>query len=190
MTTIDGTLCRLRPYTFADADALAALANDFAVTRWMTAGFPFPYTRDDAARWLAIATAEDPPNNFAIEVDGSLAGGAGIGPLFGEHGGTAIFGYWVAPRYWGRGVATEAARLLARYALHARGFRRVEASVFAPNAASVRVLEKAGFTLEGRLRQSYVERDGTVCDGLLYARLASDPDPDGSRGDDPETADR
>jgi len=190
MTTIDGALCRLRSYALTDADALAGLGNDFAVTRWMTAGFPYPYTREDAAKWLAIATAEDPPNDFAIVVEGALAGGAGIGPLFGEHGGTAIFGYWVARRHWGRGIATEAARLLARHALNSRGFRRLEATVFAPNAASVRVLEKAGFTLEGKLRESYVERDGTVCDGLLYARLASDPDPDGSRGDDPETADR
>jgi RimJ/RimL family protein N-acetyltransferase len=48
--------------------------------------------------------------------------------------------------------------------------------VFAPNAASARVLEKCAFRFEGRTREGLVERDGTVVDGLLYARLASDPE--------------
>jgi [ribosomal protein S5]-alanine N-acetyltransferase len=153
------------------------LANDPLVTRWMNAGFPYPYTVDDARAWLAIATADDPPNHYVIEADGAFAGAIGIIPLSGEHRGVALFGYWLGRRYWGHGLGSDAARTLARYALRERGFRRLEASIFAPNAASARVLENAGFTLEARKRAGYVDREGNVLDELVYARLATDPEP-------------
>ena len=174
---LQGAICTLRRYRGDDLDALVEIANDPNVTRWMTAGFPYPYTPRDGERWLDIATLDDPPNNLVIEAGGAFAGAIGILPRSGEHHGSAIFGYWLGRRFWGRGIATDAARTMARYAFQSRGLRRLEASVFVPNAASARVLEKAGFTLEGRLRESYVNRDGTVCDALVYARLASDPDP-------------
>jgi RimJ/RimL family protein N-acetyltransferase len=143
----------------------------------MTAQFPYPYTRADAEAWVASVVQDSPPKSYAIEAGGSFAGSVGAYPQRGEHRGCAIFGYWLGRAFWGRGIATDAARTLARYALGDGGLRRLEATVFAPNAVSARVLEKAGFTFEARLRESYVERDGTVCDGLLYSRLASDPEP-------------
>jgi [ribosomal protein S5]-alanine N-acetyltransferase len=145
----------------------------------MTAAFPHPYTQADAEAWVALASADDPPKHFVIEdADGAFAGAVGIMPQGGEHAGCAIFGYWLGRCFWGRGLATDAARTLAAYALSgARGLRRLEATVFAPNSASARVLEKAGFHLEGRRRAVYVQRDGSVCDGLLYGRLATDPVP-------------
>lgn len=172
-----GSLCRLRAYRSGDVDALHAIANDPAVSRWMTAQFPYPYTRADAETWMASVMQDSPPKNYVIEVDGTFAGAVGAHPQGGEHRGSAIFGYWLGRAFWGRGIATDAARTLARYALSEGGLRRLEATVFAPNLTSARVLEKAGFTFEARLRESYVERDGTVCDGLLYSRLASDPEP-------------
>jgi RimJ/RimL family protein N-acetyltransferase len=171
-----GERCRLRPYVAGDVAALVAIANDERVSRWLATHFPFPYDLSDAKVWVANAARERPTNNFAIEVDGALAGGVGLGPMHGEKRGVAEFGYWLGIAWWGRGVATEAARLLADHALKARGFRRLEAFVFAPNAASARVLEKCAFRFEGRTREGLVERDGAVVDGLLYARLASDPE--------------
>ncbi len=149
------------------------VAGDFAVARWMTAGFPHPYTRAAADAWVVKAAAEDPVENFAIEVEGLLAGGIGIAPHTGEHAGVAEFGYWLGCAYWGRGIATEAAGLVVRHAFDVRHLRRLEAHVFAPNTASARVLEKTGFTREAVLRESYVERDGTIVDGYLYALLRS-----------------
>ena len=139
----------------------------------MTAQFPFPYTRADAEAWVASVTVDVPPKHFVIDVDGDFAGAIGVQPQNGEHRGCAIFGYWLGRAFWGRGIATDAARALARHALRERGLRRLEATVFAPNVSSARVLEKAGFMLEARLRESYVQRDGSVCDGLPLARYGS-----------------
>jgi RimJ/RimL family protein N-acetyltransferase len=51
--------------------------------------------------------------------------------------------------------------------------RRLDASVFAPNTASARILEKCGFSLEGTLRGFYLDRRGEICDALMFARLRS-----------------
>lgn len=176
-TVLAGAVCRLRPYRLSDVEAVRANADDPLVSRWMTAAFPSPYRLDDARAWIARALADDAPQHFAIEVDGMHAGGAGVMAMQGELRGSATFGYWLGRAFWGRGIATDAARTLARYGLGPGGFRRLEAMVFAPNVPSARVLEKCGFTLEGCLRDAYVQRDGAICDGLLYARLAWDPEP-------------
>ncbi|MBV8198918.1 MAG: GNAT family N-acetyltransferase [Candidatus Eremiobacteraeota bacterium] len=170
---LSGTLCVLRPYRKGDDDAICAVADDIMVARWMTQAFPHPYTLSDARRWLDMTTNAPLARHFAIEVDGTLAGGIGFDPYGGERSGAASFGYWLGRKYWGRGIATEAARILSDRALKEGGLRRLEALVFAENAASVRVLEKAGFSLEGVLREYYVDRGGKVCDALLFARLAA-----------------
>jgi [ribosomal protein S5]-alanine N-acetyltransferase len=173
-TILEGKLCRLRPYRPDDAAAICAVADDFMVARWMTRAFPHPYTRRDADRWIALATSDTRARYYAIEVGGVLAGGIGIEPRTGERSGTAIFGYWLGQAYWGRGIGTDAARTLADFAFADSRLRRLEASVFAPNTASARVLEKCGFSLEGRLRAYYLDRRGEMCDALMFARLRSE----------------
>ena len=170
---MNGELCRLRPYRSGDESALCAVANDFEVVRWMTRRFPHPYALRDAEEWIAFAMADARKQILAIEVDGAIAGGIAVVPLEGERIGTALFGYWLGRPYWGRGIATEAARLLSDFALQSGDLRRLEATVFAPNVASARVLEKCGFTLEGRSPQLYIDRSGAVCDGLLFGRMRS-----------------
>jgi RimJ/RimL family protein N-acetyltransferase len=165
-----GELCRLRPYRSGDACALRAVADDFEVARWMVRRFPHPYTLRDAEEWIAIAMADSRGQILAIEVDGAIAGGIAVEPFGGERTGTALFGYWLGRAYWGRGIATEAALMLSDFALQSGGLRRLEATVFAPNVASARVLTKCGFILEGRSRDMYLDRSDALCDGLLFGR--------------------
>jgi RimJ/RimL family protein N-acetyltransferase len=151
---------------------MCAVADDFMVARWMTRAFPHPYTKADAEQWIALARARA-NRHFAIEVQGVLAGGIGFDPFGGERTGTASFGYWLGRDYWGRGIATESAQMVADYALNTSGLRRLEAKVFEPNAASARVLQKIGFRLEDVLQAAYLDRDDNVCNALLFARTVT-----------------
>jgi ribosomal-protein-alanine N-acetyltransferase len=163
----------LRPWCAADADVLPTIANDWQIARNLTERFPHPYTAADADAWIGLNTEDPPPLlAFAIEVDGRLAGGCGLEPGSDVHRRTAKLGYWLARACWGRGIATAAASTLARWAFAEQPFVRLEAMVFAWNPASMRVLEKSGFQREGVLRSS-VERDGSIIDAVMYARVRS-----------------
>jgi RimJ/RimL family protein N-acetyltransferase len=168
--SLEGRLCRLRPYHIGDASALAAIADDFLVARWMTNRFPHPYTPAEAERWIAHAIGGSGGTHRAIEVGGHLAGGIGFEPIAGDTHTTALFGYWLGRAYWGRGIGTDAVQTLSGYALTRGGMLRLEASVFVENVASARVLEKCGFSLEAKLPNAYLDRAGVPCDALLYVR--------------------
>jgi RimJ/RimL family protein N-acetyltransferase len=103
-------------------------------------------------------------------VEGEAAGTVTLVPGDDIARHTAEIGYWLGRRFWGRGVATDAVRAAARYGFAQLGMHRVFALPFAHNAASARVLEKAGYQLEGRTRRSAV-KDGVVLDQWLYAAV-------------------
>jgi RimJ/RimL family protein N-acetyltransferase len=84
---------------------------------------------------------------------------------------SAEIGYWLAEPFWGRGIATEAVVAVTQYAIATHRITRVFALPFASNAASCRVLEKAGYALEGRLRRSAI-KDGKIVDQMQYAFIA------------------
>ncbi len=112
--------------------------------------------------------------NFAIEVEGEAAGSIGVSPFADVHARSAEIGYWVAEAYWGRGIATEALRAASEHAFRAFSLMRVQATVFAWNEASMRVLEKCGYAREGVLAQS-VFKDGELIDSVLYALVRARP---------------
>lgn len=172
--TDGGTVVRY--WSADDADALAPLANDRSIWLGLRDGFPHPYDIEDARRFLQTTNAMEPPRNFAIEVDGEVAGSIGYKPNTDVERVGAEVGYWIAPRYWGRGVATRALRLLSRHLFATNEeLRRLYAIPFATNLASARVLEKAGYTWEGTLRQSAI-KDGRVLDQRMYSILRDELD--------------
>jgi ribosomal-protein-alanine N-acetyltransferase len=132
--------------------------------------FPHPYTARDADEWIALVSREDPVTKFAIVVDGAAVGGAGIELGTDVARRSAEVGYWLGEAYWGRGIATEALRALTDYAWGTFDVCRLHADVFEWNPASMRVLEKAGYTLESRARRA-VTKDGHTIDKLVYVQL-------------------
>jgi RimJ/RimL family protein N-acetyltransferase len=142
----------LRAPTQADAGRIAALANDFDIAR-MTTRMPHPYGLADAEAFIAGVQAADPAREavFAIELeDEGVVGAIGLHP--GGVLGSEI-GYWIGRPYWGRGLASEAARAALDWAGDAWGRRAVVAGYFADNPASGRVLERAGFLHTGEVQQ-------------------------------------
>ena len=84
---------------------------------------------------------------------------------------TGEIGYWLGEPWWGRGIMTNAVRLVSDHALGRLGMERIEAPVFEWNPASMRVLEKCGYEREATLRRS-IFKDGQLIDCMLYVRLA------------------
>lgn len=164
----------IRPWRLSDAGDLAAVLSNERVLRNLRDGIPYPYTERDAAYYIN-AMAENPHNNFVFAVcyDGTVVGNVGAFRQENIHCRTAELGYYVAESYWGRGIATQAVRLLCAHVFGSTDILRVFAEPFADNAASCRVLEKAGFQYEGTMRHSAV-KCGRVRDMRLYARLKED----------------
>ena len=163
---------RLRAWTLADAPALAKLINNKKVQDNLRDGLPFPYGEEDAKAFLSAVLASDPDQNlaFAIEADGELIGSISATRCANIHFRTAELGYYLGESYWGKGFATEAVRQICDYIYRNTDIIRIFAEPFAYNTASCRVLEKAGFQLEGLLRSNAV-KNGRILDMKMYARI-------------------
>lgn len=168
-----GALCTLRPWRKSDARSLVRHANNINIARQLRDRFPHPYTSRDAQAFLTVAGRTEPSWNLAIDVGGEAVGGFGFVPGNDVERFSAEVGYWLGEDYWGRGIATEGLKLLAAYAFAERNLLRLFALPLADNAGSRRVLEKAGFVLEGTLRSSCVKY-GKIKDQLMFALVNAD----------------
>ena len=101
---------------------------------------------------------------------GEAVGGIGFTPQHDVERRSAEIGYWLAEEFWGRGIATEALIAVTEYAFANFDLCRLYAHVFDWNGASARVLEKAGYEFEGRLKKS-VTKNGQIIDQLMYAKI-------------------
>lgn len=160
--------CVLRTWRRGDEAELARQANDERVARNMRDYFPQPYTLTDARTWVALNLQITPATSLAIEVRGRVAGAIGLRQGEDVFRRSAEIGYWLGVAHHGRGIATEAVRAFVEYAFATFDVCRLQAGVFEWNAASARVLEKAGFVLESRERSS-ITKDGRTADRFVYA---------------------
>ena len=158
----------MRDFGAGDAASIARHADDRRVWRNLLDRFPHPYTVADAEQWLAHVAAQDPGTDFAIEIDGEAAGGIGLTPGQDVHRRSAHIGFWLGRAHWGKGIASELVPAVTEWAFAHLDLCRIHAEVFEWNAASMRVLEKAGYEREGRLRRAAV-KDGETIDLLVYA---------------------
>lgn len=166
---LDCGICTIRNWQVDDVPRLSQIADNRNVSRYMTARFPSPYTIDDARDWIERNIGET-ATNFAIEFAGEVAGGAGYELGLHERSHSAEIGYWLGEAYWGRGIASAALSALTGYAFKRHGLRRIFATIYAPNAASVRVAEKCGYVREA-VMQGAIAKDGQMFDAFLYARV-------------------
>jgi RimJ/RimL family protein N-acetyltransferase len=137
---------------------------------------PAPVPRDFVATWLESTRQgriEGTREAFAIVGgDGSFLGWAGS-PMIDRAGRTVELGYMVTPAARGRGVATEALRLLTAWAFDELGAVRAELKIGAPNEASKRVAVHCGYTYEATHRSVY-RKDKPRWDLEVWSRLATD----------------
>ncbi|MCR6501524.1 GNAT family N-acetyltransferase [Shinella sp. CPCC 101442] len=144
--TVTTARLTLRPHRMSDADAIAQSLADFQVSR-MLARVPAPYDRQDATEWLSLMTTDlNEGWAFAITAGDDVHIGC---VSFERRGGEWELGYWLNRFYWRRGYMSEAVHAAtARFLMRMPG-TAIRSGVFADNAPSLRVQEKAGFRITG-----------------------------------------
>ena len=158
----------IRNWRPGDEASLVRHANNRKIWINLRDRFPHPYTPADAEQWIRHASTVSPATSFAIVVEGAAVGGIGLLLKDDIFRRSAEIGYWLGEEYWGRGIVTEAVRAVTEYAFTNFDLCRIYAGVFEWNPASMRVLEKAGYEFEGRVKKS-VTKDGRTIDEYIYA---------------------
>jgi RimJ/RimL family protein N-acetyltransferase len=167
----------VRPWCPADVPTVAHHANDRRIWLNLRDRFPHPYAPSHAEAFIRMAMEMSPTTFFAIAVDGAAVGSISYTLHEDVERASAEVGYWLGVSFWGRGIMTSALMAITRYAFDQHAdLSRIYAVPFAWSTASTRVLEKAGYKLEGRMRQSAI-KDGKVTDQLLYAILREELPP-------------
>ena len=163
--------CTVRSWQPSDIPSLVSNANNRNVWINLRDRFPHPYTEKDARFFLRSIRHLDEETFFAIAVGDAAVGGIGFRLQNDVERVSAEIGYWLGEPFWGRGISTEAVVAVTKYAIERHQLTRIFALPFASNAASCRVLEKAGYVVEGRLRRSAI-KNGAVLDQVQYAFVA------------------
>ena len=160
----------LRPWRKQDAQALSVIANNRNIWNNVRDRLPNPYTVLDALEWIGHTSQQQPPQNFAILVDGLVVGNIGAVLQDDVYRKTVEIGYFVGEPHWGKGIATKAVALFVAYVEQQFSPLRIYAGVFAHNKASMEVLRKNGFHLESIKRKAAI-KNGQVQDEYVWVKL-------------------
>lgn len=160
----------IRQWKTDDLENLVKYANNINVWNNLRNYFPSPYTEEDGKAWLEKMAEASPIVNLAIDLDGACIGGIGLILNTDVYAYSAELGYWLGEEFWNQGIATEAVRLMVEYCYYYFDIIRIYAEVFEINKASMRVLEKNGFYLEG-VRRKAVYKNAVLMDDYIWVKL-------------------
>ena len=176
-TIIDGNIL-VRPFSAEDTGALFEAARESIneLSPWLPWCHP-DYRIEETAEFIASraeAWKNDTDYGFGIfdAQTGKFLGGVGLSQINRIHG-IGNLGYWVRTTSAGRGVASSAARMVARFGLEELKLNRVEILAATGNHASQRVAEKAGARREGTLRKR-LSMKGQLQDAVIFSLIAED----------------
>jgi ribosomal-protein-alanine N-acetyltransferase len=165
----------LRPLALSDAAAIYAYQSDAEVHRYLSSEPPASadVVAEPIGRWLALPAEDRRPCWVIVlrEID-CVVGSVSFNQLDRKNASGQL-GYDVAREQWGKGIGTEAVRAALSYGFGTMGLNRITAYCWEGNMASQRVMEKAGMTYEGTLRQPRYAKDA-YRDMRLYSVLASE----------------
>jgi RimJ/RimL family protein N-acetyltransferase len=171
---------QLRPPTEAEAPDALLMLRDPDVVRWNPGPALHQLDLDEARAWCRRGADWSSGTHATFSAldatSGRLLGNVSLHKIDLEQQDAEI-GYRVAPWARGVGVGTTAVAAATRWAFGALDLVRIELRHSLANPASCRVAVKAGYLLEGTLRQAYVYGDGVRHDEHLHARLSDDPEP-------------
>jgi RimJ/RimL family protein N-acetyltransferase len=164
----------LRAWRLSDVPQIVAMCREPEVIRFTSV--PVPYDADDARLWLDLHPARLAAGDgaaFAITEGGDELPAGSIGVRVLHDQGIAETGYHVVEARRGRGLATAALRLIARWTFAELPVARLQLTTHLDNPGSQRVAEKAGFTREGVLR-AWADQRGERPDLVMWSLLPGD----------------
>lgn len=174
LPVLESTRLRLRALRDDDAEALLGLHGDPEVMRyWSTS----PWTGIAQAHAHLERVRRDMqagvlPWAIADRSNDALIGAVTLFRVDRDHRHAEI-GYALGAAHWGKGLASEAVRIVLDYAFNALGLERIEADTDPRNTPSRRMLERLGFAQEGTLRRRWFVND-EWCDTAFYGLLRED----------------
>lgn len=163
-------IVQIRPWESEDAAELAAICNNKKIWLNVRDTFPHPYTVGNAVEWIAFTLTQQPVRNMAVVCNGNIAGSIGVMTKEDVYRKSIEIGYFLGEQYWGKGIATKAVSLLLDYINTNFDVMRIYAEVFVHNTASMKVLEKNGFHLEG-IRKKAVIKNNVIMDDYVWVKF-------------------
>lgn len=160
----------IRDLRMDDKTDMARLLNNKKILDGLSNRIPYPYSENDALRFIDYIQNEKTEKAFAVEFNGVFCGVTGLILPKDTDKKSAEIGYWIGEPFWGKGIATEAVRQLTRYGFDTLQLLRIYASVFDFNRASMKVLEKNAFIKE-EIRKKAVLKNGKYLDEHRYFKL-------------------
>lgn len=166
------TIFKLRSWKEEDAESIVAFANNPAITGSMRNSFPNPFTLECAISFIKDCISKEGKLQIthAIEVDGKAVGSIAVFVKDDIYEKSAEIGYWLAEEYWRKGIMSGAVKQICKEAFEKFPLERIFAEPFETNVGSRGVLEKAGFTCEGIMRNG-VYKNGKVLSYCMYSIL-------------------
>lgn len=162
----------LRKWRNSDAESVAKYANNINVANNLRNVFPHPYTIEDA-KWYVNSCANNDEScqcTRAIVVNGEAVGSIGIFIKDDVYCKSGEIGYWLGEPFWNKGIVSEAIKQICDLVFQKYDVVRIFSEPYARNIGSRKVLEKAGFELEGVLKKS-VYKNGVILDSCIYSLI-------------------
>ncbi|MDP4110158.1 MAG: GNAT family protein [Bacillota bacterium] len=168
---------KLREWRMEDAESAARYANNPKIALNLRDAFPSPYSLQNAEFYIKSCLSADKNTNLslAIDVNNEAVGSIGVFVKDDVYSKSAELGYWLGEPFWGMGIMSGAVCQITRTAFSRFDIARIFAEPFARNNGSRKVLENAGFRLEGILKNS-VYKNGELGDSCVYALLRPERD--------------
>lgn len=160
----------IRNFKLKDVESLSKYANNINVSRYLRDTFPFPYTKEDAEKWINFLNDNPDVLAFAIADKQEVIGGIGAIPNHDTNRFSVEIGYWLGEPFWNRGITTKAVKAFCNYLFTNFDFNHITASIYEGNDSSICVIQNAGFLLEGILRK-HVFKGDKFLDQYIYGIL-------------------
>jgi len=168
---------KLRKFKESDADSIAKYANNPNIAKWLTNEFPHPYSKEEAERFINIVLNEN-MDVFTIEVNKEAAGSIGVFPQGEREEKTndttisicdkqAELGYWLAEKYWNKGIMTSAIKDMVNYGFETFDIDCIFATPFKENIVSQKVLKKVGFKTDSKVRK--IIKSNEIYEVLIFS---------------------